>query len=121
MQWQFFLIPNGTISLAISEHNALHLQWESGLHSSSWKEGPVVGSCKCGNEPSGVLKGGEFGYLFKKDCASWRKLTHDRNMFNCFLEVIYTVLYSLKNISELDIPNQLSDIRGFYVTVLKVK
>ena len=39
----------------------------------------MVGTCDCGNEPSGSIKCGEFldqletGYLLKKDSAAWSK------------------------------------------------
>jgi hypothetical protein len=34
--------------------------WGHGLDRSGSEYGPVVGSCECGNEPSGSLKCGEF-------------------------------------------------------------
>jgi hypothetical protein len=48
-----------------------------GLDSSGSEYGPVAGSCKHGDEPSGSIKGGEFFsscayyWLLKKDSGTW--------------------------------------------------
>ena len=40
--------------------------WEHGLDQSGSGWGQVAGTCECGNELSGCIKGGEFlGYLRK--------------------------------------------------------
>ena len=47
--------------------------------------GQVAGTCECGNEPSGSIKCVEFldwlrtGWILKKDCAAWRKLSKCRD------------------------------------------
>jgi hypothetical protein len=40
---------------------------QCGLDISDSEQGPVVGSCEHGNEPSGTIKGGEFLHSVK-DC-----------------------------------------------------
>ena len=54
--------------------------WGYGLDRAGSGWGQAVGSCECGNEPSGSTKCGEFldwlktGWLLKKDSAPWSEL-----------------------------------------------
>ena len=51
--------------------------WEYGLDRAGSGQGQVAGTCECGNEPSGLIKCGEFldqlkaGQLPKKESAPW--------------------------------------------------
>ena len=53
--------------------------WGHGLDRSGSGQGQVMGTCECGNEPSGSIKCGEFlerlrtGRLLKNDSAPWSK------------------------------------------------
>ena len=65
--------------------------WGYGLDRSGSGQGQVVGTCECGNEPSGSIKYGEFldqlrtVWLLKKDSAPWRKCV-SLNIFKTTLE-----------------------------------
>ena len=57
--------------------------WGNGMDRAGSGQGQVVGTCECGNEPSGFIKFGEFldqletGQLRKEDSAQWSKYVVD--------------------------------------------
>jgi hypothetical protein len=69
--------PLGRPRRKLEDNIKMHLQ-KMGCGGKDWiKLAQLVGTCECGNDPSGSIESGEFldwlrtGYLLKQDCAVW--------------------------------------------------